>query len=551
MRLIGASFMTTPDSLAAEPEADATPTSTPQPSTEDQTVEDEPAQDQTPLVERRRRRVSRRQVLAYGATTAGALAVGGIVGAAVQRGIDAARIPPTIAPEALLNDASRLNPTPVRGVIFAGSSATSTAEVLSPLLRRIAEGQDPALAVCGVRHSMGGQSLLRDGWILDMQRLSGVELDTARRVMRVGAGATWSDVIPVLNAAGLAPTVMQSNHDFSVGGSLSVNCHGWHTNSSPIAGTVQSLRLLTADGVVVECSPQTNTELFTLALGGYGLYGIILDADLAIVPNVMYTPEFVTVSTKDYATTFTQRVYEAGSPVEMAYGRLSVVPDFMLEEAIIATFKPVPDTRGAVLALTPALNSEVARAIYRNSANGGAEKILRWWLEREAGPWLADDTSRNNILNEPSAIFANRTQDTTDILHEYFVPQARLWEFVGHAKEIIRRAPGNLLNVTVRDVRRDARSVLAYAHEDVFGLVMSFLQERSASGEERMQTMTRELIDAAIAAGGSFYLPYRLHATNEQLRRAYPNWEAAMQAKDRYDPKHIFQNGLFGTYGRA
>ena len=93
------------------------------------------------------------------------------------------------------------------------------------------------------------------------------------------------------------------------------------------------------------------------------------------------------------------------------------------------------------------------------SANSGTGKALRWFLEREAGPWLADQTSRNNILNEPSAIFANRAQDTTDILHEYFVPQARLWEFVGHAKEIIRREKGNLLNVTVRDVRRDTRSV--------------------------------------------------------------------------------------------
>jgi FAD/FMN-containing dehydrogenase len=496
--------------------------------------------------------VSRRQVLTYSATAAGALAVGGFVGAAVQREIDDAQIPPTVAPQTLLDDASRLNPTPVRGVIFAGSSTRSTSEVLTPLLRRIAAGQDPALAVCGVRHSMGGQSLLRDGWILDMQPLRGVELDTANRVMRVGAGATWREIIPVLNAAGLAPTVMQSNHDFTIGGSLSVNCHGWHTNSAPIAATVHSLRLLTAEGVVVACSPQANAELFKLALGGYGLFGVILEADIAVVPNVLFKrPHFVSVPTADYATSFAQRVYGAGSPVEMAYGRLSVGPNGFLDEAIIATFTPVPDTRGAILPLTPASNSEAARAIYRNSANSGAGKALRWWLEREAGPWLADRASRNSVLNEPAAVFANRTQDTTDILHEYFVPQARLWEFVGHAKKIIRRARGNLLNVTVRDVRRDTRSVLAYAREDVFGLVMSFVQERSATGEERMQGMTRELVDAAIATGGSFYLPYRLHATNNQLRRAYPNWETAIQAKDRYDPKHVFRNGLYDTYGQA
>jgi FAD/FMN-containing dehydrogenase len=280
------------------------------------------------------------------------------------------------------------------------------------------------------------------------------------------------------------------------------------------------------------------------------LFGVILEADLAVVPNVLYVPEFISVPTAYYASIFAQRVYASGSRVEMAYGRLSVDPARFLDEAIIATFTPVPDTRGAVLPLTPAMNNELARAIYRNSAKNITGKALRWWLEREAGPWLADKTSRNSLLNEPAAVFANRTQETTDILHEYFVPQTRLGEFVRDAKEIIRRGRGNLLNVTVRDVRTDTRTVLAYAHEDVFGLVMSFVQERSAAGEKRMQGMTRELIDAAIAAGGSFYLPYRLHATNEQLRRAYPDWETAMRAKSRYDPKGIFRNGLYETYGK-
>src|SRR4029453_14450206 len=165
-------------------------------------------------------------------------------------------------PQTLLDDASRLDPTPVRGVIFADSPTESTSNLLTPLLRRIADAQDPALAICGVRHSMGGQSLLRGGWVLDMAELSGPTLDNTNRVMRVGAGATWREVIPVLNAAGLAPTVMQSNHDFTIGGSLSVNCHGWHTNSPPIAETVQSLLLLNAEGVVLTCSPHENAELF-------------------------------------------------------------------------------------------------------------------------------------------------------------------------------------------------------------------------------------------------------------------------------------------------
>jgi FAD/FMN-containing dehydrogenase len=497
-----------------------------------------------------RRRLSRRQVLSHGATMVGALVGGGVGGAWVQRWMSEAEVPPPAAPRALLNDASGLNPTPVRGITYAGASAEETAARVGPLLRQIATGREPALVVSGARHSMGGHSLLRGGWVLDVLPLTAVIVHAAEQTMRVGAGATWRTIIPVLNAAGYAPAVMQSNHDFTVGGSLSVNCHGWHTNSPPIASTVRSLRVLTADGKITTCAQDKNAELLALVLGGYGLYGIILDAELAIVPNVIYEPRFEAVSTREYAAAFAEQVYASESRVEMAYGRLSVDPLSFLDEAIIGTHVPVPETRGKVLPLTPETNPGLRRAIFRNSADGGAGKSLRWWLERHLNHRLADPISRNSILNAAAGVLANTDPGSTDILHEYFVPQARLWEFVRAARGIIRREEGNLLNVTVRDVRRDDRSALAYARQDVFGLVMLFVQERTQSAEARMRAMTRRLIDAAVVSGGTFYLPYRPHATIDQLRRGYPEWDAAMRAKDRYDPAGVFHNTFYDTYRR-
>ncbi|MEU3457512.1 FAD-binding oxidoreductase, partial [Micromonospora sp. NPDC006766] len=428
----------------------------------------------------------------------------------------------------MLDDASRLNPTAVRGVLFAGKSVESTTQVVTPLLRRIAEGDDPPLAIAGVRHSMGGQSMLADGWVLDTRPMNEILLDSAAGVVRVGAGATWREIIPVLNAAGFAPKVMQSNHDFSVGGSLSVNCHGWHTNHPPISATVRSFRLLTAGGDVITCSPTENVEQFGLVLGGYGLFGVILDVDLDVWPNAMYSPHFHTLRTRDYATTFTRRVYAADSRVEMAYGRLSVDPRNFLDEAILVTFTPDPGTRGAVLPLASPAMPQLERGVFRNSAGSNVGKALRWGVERDMAPLLAGPLSRNSILNEPVAVFADHSSGTRDILHEYFVPQQRLWEFVQKARGIIKHGQVELLNVTVRDVRQDRRSALAYARQDVFGLVMNFRQENTGDAEDRMRTLTRKLIDAAVDVDGTFYLPYRLHGTGAQLRRAYPAWEAVV-----------------------
>lgn len=494
-------------------------------------------------------RPTRRQLLTHGATALGALALGSAGTLAIGDWAAEGEIPPAPAPGALLDDASRINPTAVRGMLFAEPSADRTADLVRPLLRRIAGGEDPALAVAGVRHSMGGQSMLAGGWVLDTRPMNTITLDSAAGVVRVGAGVTWRELIPVLNEHGCSPKVMQSNHDFSIGGSLSVNCHGWHAGHPPIAATVRGLRVLTASGEVVSCGPAADPELFGLVLGGYGLFGVILDADLEVWPNASYEPHFDTVPTADYAEAYTRLL--AGTDTEMAYGRLSVDPRRFLEQAIIVRFTPEPGTRGEILPLSSPSSPELQRAVFRNSAGSDLGKMVRWGLEREIAPWLAGPLSRNSIQNQPAAVFADHSAETCDILHEYFVSPDALAKFVDAAREIIPRSGAELLNVTVREVRRDTVSTLAYARQDVFGLVMNFRQERTGAADAAMRALTRELVEAVLAVGGTFYLPYRLHATRDQVRRAYPGWQAAMAAKSRIDPHPVFRNALFDAYGQA
>jgi FAD/FMN-containing dehydrogenase len=52
-----------------------------------------------------------------------------------------------------------------------------------------------------------------------------IELDREAGTFRVAAGARWRQVIAALDLAGFSPAVMQSNHDFGVAATLSVNAH--------------------------------------------------------------------------------------------------------------------------------------------------------------------------------------------------------------------------------------------------------------------------------------------------------------------------------------
>ena len=190
-------------------------------------------------------------------------------------------------PEGFANDASRMNLTAVREVrTIPADSAKAERELAALLAEADAKGWKVSLA--GARHSMGGHTIYPGGVVVDMRPLATMELDEATNTLHVGAGAMWHDVLAYLDLRGRSVGVMQSNNSFTVGGSISVNCHGWQVGRPPIASTVRGFRLMRADGSIVHCSREENAELFSATLGGYGLFGIILDVDLATVPNRRY-----------------------------------------------------------------------------------------------------------------------------------------------------------------------------------------------------------------------------------------------------------------------
>jgi FAD/FMN-containing dehydrogenase len=449
------------------------------------------------------------------------------------------------------DDASRLNATPVAEVWPVPAEVGAAEDELRELLARARREKLP-ISIAGARHSMGGHTISRDGIVLDMLPLDHLELDAPRRLLRAGAGARWSQIVPWLDERGYSVAIMQSNNDFSVGGSLSVNCHGWQHNRPPIASTVESLRLMRADGNVRHCSREENRELFSLVLGGYGLFGVILEAQLRVVPNMRYRPESEIVPADQYARRFREKV-DGASDIGMVYGRLCVVPgeETFLKEAILTVFREAPCQPSEMPPLELPSFMSLRREVFRAQIGSQAGKELRWKAERTLGEQVAARyVSRNQLLNEPAEVYQEQNADRTDILHEYFVPPEELAPFLARAQSIIPRHSVELMNVTVRNVLADTDAFLRYADRDMFALVMLYNQPRTVEADLQMQTLTRELIEAALACGGRYYLPYRLHATPEQFRAAYPQAEQFFELKRRYDPDELLQNRFYAAYGK-
>lgn len=440
-------------------------------------------------------------------------------------------------PDGHLDDASRLNLTE--------TEKWDAPEDLAKLLAQARE-EGRRVSIAGARHSMGGHTLYPGGIVINMLPWNRFELDESQRILNVQAGALWEDIIPFLDKRGLSVGVMQSNDSFSVGGSLSVNCHGWQYNRPPIASTVESFRIMLADGTIKTCSRTENKELFSLALGGYGLFGIILDAKLRVVPNERYRVEQRIVSTEHSMGTFKREIY--GRPgLQMFYARMNVVPERLFDEVIINAFFT---EEGDIPTLGSHRMVRLQRAIFRGSAENDYGKKLRYTAETNLQNFIIGAVfSRNQLLNESVRVFENRTHKTTDILHEYFVPIANTGTFVNAARATIQKHKPNLLNVTVRQINEDPDTFLRYADKDMIAFVMLFVQDKTPSAEEQMKALTRDLIDDALANGGRYYLPYRLHATKEQFNKAYPQAKTFFKWKRLFDPEQLFQNYFYLEYG--
>ncbi|WP_170786308.1 FAD-binding oxidoreductase [Ruegeria lacuscaerulensis] len=478
---------------------------------------------------------------------------GGVAGWGLSRWLgpnlpvyDGTRYTPAVSDATILNDASGLSPTPVHKHLVMTENADDA--LITAIRQELAQAQAEGgpVNVGAARHSMGAQAIPRDGTAITFDNGS-VEIDSAAQTYRAHAGARWSQVIAALDPAGWSPKVMQSNHDFGVAATYSVNAHGWPVPFGPMGATVRSLRMILPDGELVTCSPTENADLFNLGMGGYGLIGIIVDLEVEMVSNTRLSPTFKVMEASAFANAFRQAV--ADPAVTMAYGRLNVERASFFEQALLITYRETEDQSDLPPASGSGWMSHAASRLYRAQLGNEAFKSFRWWNETTLGPALGGgEATRNSLINEPVVTLDDRNPDRTDILHEYFVGFDAFNDFLTACREVIPASYQEFLNVTLRYVAQDDQAVLSFASEPRIAAVMSFSQEMTARAEADMARMTQELIDRITAIGGAYYLPYRPHARLDQLTAAYPRAREFARAKRVLDPQLVLRNNLWDSY---
>ncbi|KAL6720418.1 D-arabinono-1,4-lactone oxidase [Lecanora helva] len=140
------------------------------------------------------------------------------------------------------------------------------------------------IVVTGCGHSPSDLTCT-SSWLVNLDRLdelSDVDKDTSVVIMQ--AGIRLHDLWLKLKQHGLSmPNIGSIDHQ-SIAGAIATATHGSSTRHGILSQSVRALRIMLANGRVVPCSPEQNSELFRAALVSLGALGIIVEVTFQAVP---------------------------------------------------------------------------------------------------------------------------------------------------------------------------------------------------------------------------------------------------------------------------
>lgn len=456
----------------------------------------------------------------------------------------------------LQGEAPHLKVVDARRVYRARMRTVETPRNVTEMRQVLAEAEKNDLPVClmGTRHNLGSHAFVDGAIGMDLRGFQRVlALYPREKRITVESGITWDKIQETISVHGLAVQAMQSDNNFTVGGSLSANAHGRDLHFSTLIQSVLGFRMLLADGSIVSASRTENSELFRLAMGGYGLFGVILDVDLALEEDRVYRQSSRIMPMRALPEYFQQKI-QRDAAAEFFIARPSIAPRGFLDDTIVTVWRKCAARPENIFQLDHERNVRRDRFLFGLSREYRWGKTLRWHAEKYISlhPGNGGMVSRNNAMRPPvSAIkmFDYHSPKDTDIIQEFFVPIPRFAAFLEGMRDMLRDAQTNLLGLTIRYVHRDAESVLSYApREEALAAVVYINEPLAAEGRAKGDRLIQRLTRLAIEHGGTFYLTYIRDLEVEDLRRAYPDVDSFFQAKHRYDPQNRFTSRFFQNY---
>jgi FAD/FMN-containing dehydrogenase len=462
---------------------------------------------------------------------------------------------PTVETGTLVNDVhSQLNPTRVDRIVKPREVEELQATIAA------ARTAGKSVSIAGGRHAMGGQQFGVANVLVDTRDLNRVlAFDAERGIITVEGGIQWPQLLDHLNHA-------QEGHErqwgiyqkqtgadrLSVGGALSCNAHGRGLNLRPIVQQVEEFDLAGPSGDIRTCSRHENPDLFRVAIGGYGLFGVITRVQLKLRARIKVRRVVALGETATIMERFEERIREDYQYGDYQFATDSTRDSF-LHRGVFSCYQPV--SRDTPLTPNPTRfhPEDWARLTFyshkykRRAFDVYSSRYLQTSGQVYWADWQLSAAYVDNYHADLDTALRAKTK-ATEMITEIYVQRSRLAAFMDDARVALRSRGANVIYGTVRLIEKDEETFLAWAKDRYACVIFNLHVQHTPAAIETAAATLRDLIDVGISHGGSYYLTYHRWARKDQVEQCYPQMRAFLQLKRDHDPDEVFQSTWYRHY---
>ena len=439
-------------------------------------------------------------------------------------------------------------------------------------------------------HSFDAQSINTD-LVVSMERFKDIHVDTdhAQKLVTVGPGASWGDILCELQRRGLVPAVTVTTSHATAGGTLAGDCLSRFSPAWGKEGTrVKSFVFLTVAGRKLDCSPPVDPSapstleerIFLGAIGGLGYLG----AFLSITYEVLWAAQPgrpIGVATRVHkCASFEELANELVPAARQMHLQDSDPCDPAKGDAVYSAVGPRPGKRQSLLFKSTFTDRPERKRMLLFQPDSWyrvpIELLIRWKRFNRALWWLSfstrigykqddryvDDLQGYTFFLDGNVRAKRRVRSWTrlrlkTIQQTFIVPddQERLVDWLQRTQQFLECRE---LRPTLTDVLylpKDLPFPMS-ATSDMAGFAVSYAFETSRKRElARVSEAFHELADVLHKRyGGRVYLVKNVRASKETLAAMYGEHAKTffeLKADTDVDPDRVLCNEfLERTFGR-
>ena len=367
-----------------------------------------------------------------------------------------------------------------------------------------------------------------DGHLVRLERMNRVlDADPASGLVQVEAGITLHDLGAELAERGLA---MENQGDIdrqTLAGALATATHGTGVRFANISSQVAALRLVTADGNVVEVSEESDAETLRAARVGLGSLGIVSAVTLRCVPL------------------FTVRRVDEPMPLQETLARLDEHADSNDHfELYVFPYCDVALTRSSERTDDPPVPVSAAKLWFQEALleNRVVDLVNRIGARFPSAIPRINRTISSLVgksvrIDHGYRVYASR-RDVRFTEMEYAIPREAAAVAVQRVLDTVerRRLPVGF-PLELRFVAPDD-AFLSTAH----GRHTAYVAVHMYRGLE-FESYFRAVEAIMDEYGGRPHWGKRHYQTAATLRPRYPDWDRFQAVRARLDPGGLFRNG--------